>query len=731
MNAQASLTSLRFLATAAAVAVSFLNACPRTCSAEVTPAEAVARVETWLGRAQTAPTGGVVTFANENGNIYHLVALKTGGFVAVAAVSNDILGFTATTPIPVEDDGAPLWNIIAHQVGAGYSAGDGLLYDAAARPRFRVTAEEPPISQNAASSPRRLAATPPYSGNSHADEGDLLERDYEYLVDDPRVSIFVTSSWAQGAGLFNADPWMPWRPTKNGPALIGCVATALAQIMRYNEYPSSARPSVSVECFLGRNMLGEGSGYVTTNMTTRGGTYNWADMPALMSGYTTAAQTNAVARLCYDAAVAVRSRFDDTGTGSFTGCVPGALKDVFGYAGAEWISVNKDMALLQNTLLANLDAGKPCFLAVPGHAVVGDGYCYHAGDLYVHFNQGYGNLGNYYLDYWVRQFDNRYHYGDNWDDNRGVIDSVAYNIFPTGKCELVTGRVLDAEGSPVSGATVTAEIRGGGTAMLTATSNARGIYALAIPSTNAVVRLSATKDALSSELKALVIAPSRSKTLLNVQWSGLSTVSTYDDATPSCGNSWGNDLTLRTAGEQTSLAWVDERAATTLLTGDWTLPIPTYDGETEYAAIKGKASFSPLAAHGGNVVTMTVTVKMTKATDLADPDDEAQAAIRMGESGGLEVWIGEWLPVAAAGFTPIEGTECVFRVTLDYRCGRYSVQVYDGGTWKYLVASVGTRFKMARSGKRLSLVEFAGEGSVKSILGEWTKKQHGFSMLVR
>ncbi len=62
----------------------------------------------------------------------------------------------------------------------------------------------------------------------------------------------------------------------------------------------------------------------------------------------------------------------------------------------------------------------------------------------------------------------------------GTFDTVTdciYNIFTSGSGEIVSGRVTDAAGNPLSGMTVTAEQTTGGT--YTATSDANGIYAFA------------------------------------------------------------------------------------------------------------------------------------------------------------------------------------------------------------------------------------------------------------
>ena len=59
-----------------------------------------------------------------------------------------------------------------------------------------------------------------------------------------------------------------------------------------------------------------------------------------------------------------------------------------------------------------------------------------------------------------------------------MIPECVYNIWTNGTGEIISGRILcGGDGSPLAGAVVTAARSGGGT--YTATSNARGIYALA------------------------------------------------------------------------------------------------------------------------------------------------------------------------------------------------------------------------------------------------------------
>jgi hypothetical protein len=121
------------------------------------------------------------------------------------------------------------------------------------------------------------------------------------------VSPLIQSTWGQ-EGFYN--DMCP----SNTP--VGCVATAMSQIMHYWSYPS----------------VGQGShtythpiyGVQTANFGTT--TYSWSSMPNQVSSPNTS-----VATLCYHAGVAVEMDYHPTGSGAYSSDVPGALISYFRY----------------------------------------------------------------------------------------------------------------------------------------------------------------------------------------------------------------------------------------------------------------------------------------------------------------------------------------------------------------------------------------------------------------
>ena len=195
--------------------------------------------------------------------------------------------------------------------------------------------------------------------------------------------------WGQGT------PYNNMCPTYDGGThyYVGCVATAVTQIMRYHSYPEH----------------GTGSKTITVNgqsVTADFGntTYDWDNMlPTYEDVSYTTAQANAVATIAAQFGVAVNMEYQPAGSGAHSMEVPNALRNYFSYdqavtmrkrdyySSAEWLQLIK----------SELDAGRPVYYAASsdvgssGHAFVCDGYDTEG---FVHINWGwYGTSNGYFL----------------------------------------------------------------------------------------------------------------------------------------------------------------------------------------------------------------------------------------------------------------------------------------------------------------------------------------------
>jgi len=221
-------------------------------------------------------------------------------------------------------------------------------------------------------------------------------------------------------------------------------------------------------------------------------------------------------------------QYTSTSSGAYDSDLVKALKDPFEYASA-FLVENKTSgvdAFLQAAALSNLDAQHPVIFGISGsaggHEVVGDGYGYSGATLYVHLNMGWGGYDNAWYN--LPTVDAYY--------NFNVLDSIMFNVFPTTTGEIISGRVLDRSGAPVSGATVVATNQTTQAGVSGVVSDVHGVYALFVP------------EPTSKQTVAYQITASLNSRVV----SGTTTVAASATMTfrsqGSAGNSWGNNLTL-------------------------------------------------------------------------------------------------------------------------------------------------------------------------------------------
>lgn len=184
--------------------------------------------------------------------------------------------------------------------------------------------------------------------------------------------VLSTATWSQEAP-FNG--MIPNRPP------VGCVGTALAEILRYHRYPAN-RPSSLVKD-------GESTVYDWDNM--RNDNYR--------SGYT-AAEADAVATLVADAAFAIDTDFGMSSSSAFEVKVPYALVSMFGYdAGVSYKKGSEMNREEWDALIVNeIDNDRPVLYCgqdvSAGHAFVCDGYEMHGPTVYLHINWGWGGAAD-------------------------------------------------------------------------------------------------------------------------------------------------------------------------------------------------------------------------------------------------------------------------------------------------------------------------------------------------
>jgi hypothetical protein len=193
--------------------------------------------------------------------------------------------------------------------------------------------------------------------------------------------------WDQGArynGLCPEDPAGP-----GGRVYAGCVATAMSMVMYHFRYPNS-----------GQGIRGYWSDYGYLEVDFSQSVYNWNEMPTSLT-----ISNYPVAKLMYDAGVAVDMMYSPNGSGAYMDDAADAMWMYFKYNPNLSLEYRNSYSFTQwvDLLKNQIDQGYPLIYAGygsngPGHAFVCDGY--DSGNLF-HFNWGWsGSYNGYYvMDY--------------------------------------------------------------------------------------------------------------------------------------------------------------------------------------------------------------------------------------------------------------------------------------------------------------------------------------------
>lgn len=217
------------------------------------------------------------------------------------------------------------------------------------------------------------------------------------------VEPLIKTNWGQ------EDPYDWQCPKKNGEyCVVGCIATAMAQVMKYWQYPegSSALP----------RFYSSGYGYVDALPAT---TFDYSlminsychwdwDNSVLVQDTYTDAQAQEVAKLGRYCGQAVGMQYSPDGSGAYSWDQRDAMID-FGYRSSAqhleknggWTS-NYSTTQWESMMKTELEAGRPILYSASdtngggGHAFICDGY--NGADGKFHFNFGwYGTCDGWYV----------------------------------------------------------------------------------------------------------------------------------------------------------------------------------------------------------------------------------------------------------------------------------------------------------------------------------------------
>lgn len=201
------------------------------------------------------------------------------------------------------------------------------------------------------------------------------------------IESMVHARWDQDA------PFNDLCPTySTGKTVVGCVATAMSQLLRYWQYPSKGK---STHTYTYNNV---------THTFDYGNTeFLWNKMPYIYTSSWSNDNKLAVATLCYSCGVAVDMQYNVSsvgGSGAYSADVTPALIEYFDYAPSTQHRYREMYTIYdwEEMVYNSLADGCPVYYhgqgSYGGHAFVVDGY---EGEGYFHLNWGWSGSSNGYF----------------------------------------------------------------------------------------------------------------------------------------------------------------------------------------------------------------------------------------------------------------------------------------------------------------------------------------------
>ena len=298
--------------------------------------------------------------AIDGSECYYVFSLQPRGFVIVAADerAEPILGYSYDNPFSVDGmpDNVRYWlNHYVQQIKAAVDDGD--------QPSAEI-AERWTLLRSGQTMPTRSVTA---------------------------VSPLIQTTWDQNQYYNQFCP-----ADANGPGghvYAGCVATAMAQIIRYWQWPNQGFNSHS---YVHNN-------YGTLSVDYNAATYNYSNMPNSLNSSSSSTQVAEVAKLIYHCGVAVDMDYTVGGSSAYFYPVVSALNNYFAFKdnGTYVFKSNYSDTEWSNMLKQELDNARPIFYSgqgTGGHAFICDGYDNNGN---FHFNWGWSgsyNDGYYALD---------------------------------------------------------------------------------------------------------------------------------------------------------------------------------------------------------------------------------------------------------------------------------------------------------------------------------------------
>jgi hypothetical protein len=219
----------------------------------------------------------------------------------------------------------------------------------------------------------------------HLLNGNVNSREFRQW---PEAATTLTGGWVET----NWDQFPPYNnfcpiDDLGERSKVGCVATAMAQIINYHEFIGDPVLDDSDDYFAG-DSIDIDDDFAERDFPSFPVLNSYLDTLGIHYGSGIPLTDNDLATLNFAAAVTCEMQFSSIGSGASTGFVDNALTETFGYHSAQYYYEDSDF---YETLKQNMIHRKPAQLSIwrsyrGGHSIVCDGY--NTDDFY-HLNMGW------------------------------------------------------------------------------------------------------------------------------------------------------------------------------------------------------------------------------------------------------------------------------------------------------------------------------------------------------
>ncbi len=258
------------------------------------------------------------------------------------------------------------------------------------------------------------------------------------------VAPLMSSIWGQN------EPFNRYCPRiGNNIAPTGCLATAMAQIMYYYQWPMHGDGSHSY------TLLPNGGNAMTLSADFSQSIYDWNNMLNSYQSSYNETQAVAVAKLMSDVGISIDMEYGTYESSAYYNKAIEAFMAYFDYSPSMSYLLRDSYSDDWDEMLRNeLDANRPIFYfgqtpANAGHAFVLDGYDNNG---YFHVNWGWnGSYNNYFLTSLLRPYaDSNNPDKYNYSYSQGVIAGIQPDATGTGAIVMKSGIIPEASTMPAN-----------------------------------------------------------------------------------------------------------------------------------------------------------------------------------------------------------------------------------------------------------------------------------------